>query len=82
MERNNLNSLERIQRKKVSVALDNVCRMAAHGKLKELIVFRIMRHHQSYVSLNPFCLASQSRQKTSNVLFIYVSLEFLPAQTS
>lgn len=76
----NLNSLKRIQRKKVGVARDYVSRAPAHGEFEELIVFRITTHHQSYVNLNPFRLASQSRQKTSNVLFIYVSLEFLPAQ--
>ena len=80
MGRENLNSPERIQREKVGVARDNVRRVAAHREFKELVVFRIAASRNSHINLNPFSLARQSRQKTSNVFLIYISKEFLPAQ--
>ncbi len=80
MGRKNLNSLERIQRTKVSVARNSVCRVAAHSKFEELIVLRITANRDSYINLNPLSLARQSRQKAPNIFLIYVAKELFPAQ--
>ena len=68
--RKNLNSLERVQSKKVSVASNNVSRAPAHGNLKELIVLRIATSRNSHINFDPLRLARQSRQKTANIFLI------------
>ena len=80
MGRKNLNSLERIQREKVGVTRNNVRRAPAHREFQELIVFRITASRNSYINLNPFRLERQSRQKASNIFFVYISKKFFPPE--
>jgi len=80
MRRKNLDSPERAQREKVGVARNNFRRIAAHGEFEEFVVFGITASRDSHVNFNPFGLARQSSQKTSNIFLIYVLTELFPPE--
>lgn len=80
MRRNNLNTLERIEREKIRVARDDVRRAPAHREFEELVVLRITANCKSYINLNPLSLARQSRQKAPNIFLVYIAKKLFPAQ--
>ncbi len=80
MRRQNLNAAERIQREEVRVASDDVCSLAAHCQLKELVVLWITASRYLHININPLCLARQSCEEGSNIFLIYVAAKPLSAQ--
>jgi hypothetical protein len=54
--------------------------MAAHGKLKELVVLLIATRLDPSVHIDPFRLTRQSGKKASNVFLVDVAAEPFPAQ--
>ena len=80
MRGKNLNSPEGIERKKVSVAGDDVGRTATYSEFEELVVLRISASCYLYIHIDPLSLARQSREKTSNISLINISAELVSAQ--
>jgi len=74
----NLNTLERIERKKISVSGDNVRGATRNREFEEFVVHRIAASCYPHIDINPLPFACQCRDKESNVLFVYVSTESFP----
>jgi hypothetical protein len=82
MGRKDFNALERTQLKKVSIASDDVCSMAAHREFQELVVLRIATSLYPRPHVNPFRLARQRRKNRSNLFLVHIAAEPLSAQDS
>jgi hypothetical protein len=80
MGRENLNTLERIQREQVEVAADYVRSVAAHSEFEELVVLRITAGRDPHIHLDPFGLSSQGGEKASNIFLTYIFNEFFSAK--
>jgi hypothetical protein len=80
MWRENLDTLERIQREQVGVAADYMRSVATHSEFEELVVLRIPAGRDPNIHLNPFGLSSQGGEKTSNIFLIYIFNEFFSSK--
>jgi hypothetical protein len=80
MRRENLNAAERIQREEIRVASDDVCSLATHCQLEELVVLWISAGCYLHININPLRLARQSCKKGSNILLIHIAAKPLSAQ--
>ena len=80
MRRKNWNALEKIERKQVSIASDNVSCKTTHSEFQKLIVLRITAGSYLNVNIDPSGLARQSRKETSDIFLITISTEAFSAQ--
>jgi hypothetical protein len=72
-------ALERIERKQVIVAGDNVRCVSAHSQFEEFVVLGISASPYLHIHVDLLSFARQSREKTSNIFFIDISPKLFPA---
>jgi len=79
MGRKDLNALERVQRKEVGVASDQVRSSATYGKFEELVILGIAASPYFGFHIHPLSLAREGCEKGSNIFLIHVAPKTLSA---
>jgi hypothetical protein len=76
----NLNSLERIEHKKIRIPRDDMGGTTRNREFKEFVVLRIAASCYPHIDVNPLSIPRQSREKKSDIFFIHISTETLSAE--
>lgn len=76
----NRDALKRVKGKKVVVARDEMAGIAAYREFEEFVIPGIPAGRNAHIGINPFCLARQGRDETSDVFFFDIPPEALSTE--